>query len=408
MMDPPDTGRRPRLLVLASTYPRWPGDPEPAFVHELARRLAAAFDVTVVCPHAPGAQVDETMDGVRVWRYRYAPVRWETLVNDGGIVGNLRCRRWKWLLLPGFLVAQALATRRAIRRLRPNVIHAHWLVPQGLMPALMGVFDSDMPPVVVTSHGADLYALRSAPLRWLKRFVASRAAAITVVSSPMRTEILRLGVAAEKVCVQSMGVDLRERFHVDPDVVRESAQILFVGRLVAKKGLRHLVDAMPRVLAVRPDARLDIVGFGPEEPALRSQVQALGLGTSVQFRGAMSQAELPALYRRAGVFAAPFVSGPDGDQEGLGLVLVEAAGCGCPVVAGDVAAIHDVVDGPAVGAVVNPADPQALADALLAAMSGTAGSPHQARVRAAAVSRFDWEQRASAYAGVLEAHSRRD
>jgi glycosyltransferase involved in cell wall biosynthesis len=102
------------------------------------------------------------------------------------------------------------------------------------------------------------------------------------------------------------------------------------------------------------------------------------------------------------------VPGPDGDQEGLGLVLVEAAGCGCPVVAGDVVAIHDVVDGPDVGAVVNPADPQALADALLAAMSGAAGSLHQARVRATAVSRFDWEQRASAYAGVLEAHSRRD
>src|SRR5690606_35496267 len=79
-------GSRPRLLVLTSTYPRGDGDPEPGFVHELARRLVGRFQVTVVCPHAVGAATREDMDGVHVVRYRYAPERWETLVNDGGIV----------------------------------------------------------------------------------------------------------------------------------------------------------------------------------------------------------------------------------------------------------------------------------------------------------------------------------
>src|SRR5690606_34159902 len=96
-----DVATRPNLMVLASTYPRWAGDPEPSFVHELARRLTDRFNVTVLCPHAPGTASSEAMDGVQIIRYRYAPSAWETLVNDGGIVANLRRTKWKALLLPG-------------------------------------------------------------------------------------------------------------------------------------------------------------------------------------------------------------------------------------------------------------------------------------------------------------------
>src|SRR5690606_35495391 len=95
-------------LVLASTYPRWRGDPEPGFVHELARRLADEFDVSVVCPHALGAHVRESMDGVEVHRFRYAPTRFETLVNKGGITTNLRRSPWKYLLVLPFLIGMML------------------------------------------------------------------------------------------------------------------------------------------------------------------------------------------------------------------------------------------------------------------------------------------------------------
>src|SRR5690606_6282774 len=91
----------PTLLVLTSTYPRWAGDPEPGFVHELAKRLTDRFRVIVLGPHAPGAKTAEVLDGVEVIRYRYAPERMETLVNDGGIITNLRRSRWKYLLVPG-------------------------------------------------------------------------------------------------------------------------------------------------------------------------------------------------------------------------------------------------------------------------------------------------------------------
>ena len=152
--------RKPRLLVLASTYPRWQGDSEPGFVHELSRRLTDSFEVTVVCPAASGAPLREVMDGVRVRRFRYAPDRLQTLVNDGGIVTNLKNALWKWLLVPFFLIAQFWSTRKAIKELVPDMVHAHWLIPQGLAIALLAKFSRRALPFLVTSHGADLYALR--------------------------------------------------------------------------------------------------------------------------------------------------------------------------------------------------------------------------------------------------------
>lgn len=402
-------GSRPRLLVLTSTYPRWAGDPEPGFVHELARRLVGRFQVTVVCPHAVGAATREDMDGVHVVRYRYAPERWETLVNDGGIVANLRRNRWKLLLLPGFLLGQLLTAWRILRTSGADVVHAHWLVPQGLVAVTLRMLGRGRPPFVVTSHGADLYALRGRAWDVVKRFVAGRASAVTVVSSAMKDQLAKLGVPGGKVMVQSMGVDLSERFTPDPSVPRSSREILFVGRLVEKKGVRHLLDAMPAVLEEIPDARLTIAGFGPEEAALREQVSRLGLDGSVRFLGAVRQAELPGLYRRAALFVAPFVQASTGDQEGLGLVLVEAIGCGCPVLAGGVPAVADVLGQLAASNIVDPADTAMLARRMVEIISGQEAVRERAqRLRQLIVERFDWRYVAGRYVSLLVNACRRE
>jgi glycosyltransferase involved in cell wall biosynthesis len=394
-----ETGK-PRLLVLTSTYPRWPGDPEPGFVHELAKRLVVQFEVTVVAPHARGALSREVLDGVSVIRYRYAPDALETLVNDGGILANLRRQAWKWLLVPGFLVSMLWVTWRTVCQARTDVVHAHWLIPQGIVVALLGLLDWRMPPFVLTSHGADLYALRARPLQAMKRFVVRRAAEVTVVSHAMRTELLRLGAQAQHVSVEPMGVDLSSRFTPDASALRSRDEILFVGRLVEKKGLRYLIDAMPIILAERPSAFLTIAGFGPEEEGLQMQTGMLGLAAKVRFMGPVPQEDLATLYRRAAVFVAPFIEAESGDQEGLGLVLVEAAGCDCPVVTCAVAAVREVIGDHALGTIVQQRDPQALAQAILAVLEGRSQS-ETIYARQAMRDRFDWMARARAYALLL-------
>lgn len=391
---------KPRLLVLSSTYPRWAGDPTPGFVHELARRLTDEFDIRVLTPHAPGAAARELLDGVDVHRYRYAPAALETLVSDGGIVPNLRRAPWKWLLVPLFLAAGLLATWRHLRRWRPDVVHAHWLIPQGLAAALLRRAGA---PYLVTCHGADLYALRGAAFEALKRRALRSAAAVTVVSEPMRAELARLGVDDGRVFVEPMGVDLAGRFSADAATRRNRDELLFVGRLVEKKGLGYLLAAMPAILAQRPGALLTVVGAGPEEPSLRAQAARLGIEPQVRFLGAREQTELPALYRRAAVFVAPFVEAASGDQEGLGLTMIEAAGCGCALVLGDVPAIRSVFEGRTGARVVDARDPALLADACLAALA----APPEPSIAADLRARFDWGGRAAAYARILRSMAAR-
>lgn len=391
---------RPSLLVLASTYPRWRDDPEPGFVHELCRRLVADFKVIALVPDAPGADASGMLDDVEVVRYRYAPRALQTLVNNGGIATNLRRSRWKWLLVPGFVLAQYLAARRLLRQRQIDIVHAHWLIPQGLIARRLKAVASI--PYVVTSHGGDLFGLRGRMLAMLKRRVANTSSAMTVVSTAMRDEAARIGLQPPELVVLPMGVDLRQRFVADVHMERAQNELLFVGRLVPKKGLPHLLDAMPAVLKARPDAFLSIAGFGPEESSLRTQSWQLGIEEHVKFLGAMPQDALPALYRRASLFVAPFIRDDSGNQEGLPVVLMEAIGCGCPVVVGDVAGVPDLLGEMADEVCVDPRNKQALSSAILATLENPINAQQRARkIRLAATGRVDWEVIADGYSRLL-------
>ncbi|MCO6441674.1 MAG: glycosyltransferase [Nitrococcus mobilis] len=398
----PDEPRKPTLLVLASTYPRWPGDHEPGFVHALCRRLTDRFEVVVLTSRSPGAAPSEVLDGVEVVRYRYAPQRIETLVYGGGIAAHLERRPWKLLLVPGFILGQYLAARRLMKRRRIDLLHAHWLIPQGMIARWLVRHVASV-PFVMTSHGGDLFGLRGPWLQRIKREVASASAAMTVVSEAMRQEVGRLGLRSPRLEVLPMGVDMCGRFTPDDTITRCPEEILFVGRLVPKKGLSYLLDAMPAVLAQRPGAVLAIAGFGPEQEALQAQVARLDIEASVCFLGAFTQADLPALYRRAALLVAPFVRDTSGNQEGLPVVLMEAIGCGCPVVAGNVAGVQDLLDEHADRVCVNATDTSALAEAILRVLAHPAEARERAlSLREALARRVDWHTIARGYADLLE------
>ncbi len=353
---------KPRLLVLSSTFPRWPDDPEPGFVFELARRLTNRFDVTVLAPHAPGSQTRETLDRVRVIRFRYAPEAWERLAtHGGGILDRLKTHPLNHLLVPPFLLGELVALTRLLRQERFAVIHAHWLIPQGLLAVLALWLTLRRVPLVCTSHGGDLYGLRGFTLRRIMRGVMGRAASVTVVSNVMRKHVLAMGVESAKVSIIPMGVDLKQQFAPDPSTPRAACELLFVGRLVEKKGLSILLDALALVAETHSQVMLTVAGDGPLGADLRRRAKTLGLSARVNFLGMVAPSRLPALYRRATLCVAPFIVARSGNQEGLGLVLVEALGCGCPVVASDLLAVRDVIRDGETGVLVPSGDPQALA-----------------------------------------------
>lgn len=392
-MIPDPSVAKPRLLILASTYPRWPNDHEPSFVHALARRLTDRFDVVAVVPHAPGAKRHEMMDGVTVSRYRYAPASLETLVNDGGIAANVRGAPWKWLLLPSFILMQWFEAWRLSRK--GSVVHAHWLIPQGLVARML------RRPTLLTCHGADVFSLRGKAASLAKKAALASADAVTVVSEAMVDPVVRLSPAIVPV-VRPMGVDLANAF-TPGEGVRDIAHLLFVGRLVDKKGLDVLLRAMPAVVARYPAARLTIVGHGPLDATLRADVVQRKLSTHVSFTGPLTQDQLVPLYRSASVFVSPFRATASGDQEGLGLVMVEALGCGCPVIASDLPATRDILMGTPGCVMVAPEDAGQLADALIAMLDAPAPAQQAALVGARIMrERFDWTAVARGYGDLLQ------
>lgn len=399
------SAERPRLLVLSSTYPRWKGDTEPGFVHELSRRLATTFDVTVLTPHTPGSRRREILDGVDVIRFRYAPERFQRLAYGGGILHNLRRRPWTWLLVLPFLVAMFLACRRELRRHPVAAVHAHWLLPQGLVAVLARSFGGQRANVVCTSHGGDLFAMNGKAAVALKRFVLRRADRTTVVSEVMRDMVHGIEPDAD-VHILPMGTDLESIFTPPPSPVERSG-IVFVGRLVEKKGVRFLVEAFDLLRRNGYSGQLRIIGDGPERPALEAQVRRLGLEASVAFPGALSPLAVRDHLRRARFLVMPSVRAGGGDQEGFGLVQVEAMGCGCPVISSDLPAVRDVIRDGETGLLVPPGNPDALCSAMQRVLDSEPLGERLARTaRAHALEHFDWKTIADRYRTLLSAPPR--
>lgn len=386
--------RRRRILVVTSTFPRWSGDSEPSFVYTLSSRLQQkGYDVTVLAPHAKGLKLNETMGRVRVMRYRYFFSGLENLAYAGGILANLRKNPLNYLLVPFFLFFQSKYLLKLLRTDQFDLVHAHWIIPQGLLSVIVNNYLITRPvPVLCTSHGADLYALRNPLFRLLRKWTINKCAHLCVVSSAMEKTCFALGVDKSKLSTISMGVDLTNIFYPAAGVERKPERLIFVGRLVEKKGVQILIDAMQVIVAGNPDAELLVIGDGPLRKSIAAQVKDSGLSKNVVFKGAISNDQLPALYSSASVSVVPSIIDRQGDQEGLGLVMIEALGCGCAVVASSLEPIKDVIIDGVTGLLSTPGNSAELAEKIILLLTDSGlcrriAGQGQESVRG----KFDWD-----------------
>lgn len=393
-----------KILVTTSTFPRWRNDTDPGFVYELSKRFIDNDTcVHVLAPHTKGAAENEELDGLIIHRYRYFIERFETLAYGGGILDKLRATPLNYALIPFFVLGMVIAVWRLQKRERFDVIHAHWLIPQGFACAVALLFAPGNARLVTTSHGGDLFGLRGKiPVR-IKRWVLAKSAKVTVVSHYMKDFLIENVCKEARPEVMSMGVDLSNRFVIQEKVERQDNSVIFVGRLVEKKGVTYLLEAFAEVREKVADCRLTIVGGGPLQGALEQQCERLRIDDAVTFVGSVTQEQLPALYCAAKIAVVPSVVAESGDQEGLGLVTVEALACGCAVVASDLPAIRDVVTHGKNGILAEPKNVSALADALnTLLLDPNELRRYQAAARPSVVDRFDWMAIANEYRNLLK------
>jgi len=376
------------VLFLTHSFPRSEGDAAGSFILRLAVALRGEdVSVRVVAPAAPGFPASEEIEGVTVERFRYAPRRYEKLAYTGNMATDVASSWTAKFALVGFLGADFLHAVRARRSFEPEVVHAHWWFPNGVVGTwvarLAGI------PLVTTLHGTDVRLARAVGVaKPLFGHVLEHSAAVTTVSRYLKdeTEALLPGVHPT-VAPMPVATDL-----FGPGGSRDGQRLLFVGRLTAQKGLEHLLHALA---LMRAQASLDIVGDGPNRAALEQLAQQLGVVSRIRWHGQLSQSQLPALYQRATAVVVPSI------DEGLGLVAVEALLCETPVVAFDSGGLRDVVQHDKTGLLVKPGDRAALAETLdnLLARDGRGADLGRAG-RLYALSAFAPESAARRYAGI--------
>ena len=174
-----------------------------------------------------------------------------------------------------------------------------------------------------------------------------------------RTRLAQLspGVDVDLFTPSADGAAVRRRYGLG-----DAPVVVCVSRLVARKGQDVLVAGWPRVLERHPDARLLLVGGGPGEASLRRAIAARGLERSVVLTGPVAPPDLPAHYAAGDVFAMPCRTRRGGlDVEGLGMVFLEAAACGRPVVAGTSGGAPEAVQDGVTGHVVEPRSAETVA-----------------------------------------------
>ena len=256
---------------------------------------------------------------------------------------------------------QVLAT---LVRERPTAVISGGFSFPSLYAAIYGRLSRA--PLIIHNEGTSHSERDLGAIQRCARIVLLRAAAACVgVSKAAANRFLELGVPPDRVFCAPLTTNIA-RFHgiarARVGSPRHSAvmTVLHVGRLIPRKGIDRLIRAVAQARRSAP-MRLVLVGTGPEEPRLRQLAGELGLGSVVQFQGFVDQPDLPGIYEQADVFAFPTLDDP------FGMVLLEAAATGLPVVASPFAgATVDLVEEGRSGFVIDPEDTRGWASALVA------------------------------------------
>lgn len=247
-----------------------------------------------------------------------------------------------------------------------DAVHAHF-GPSALFAARLQQAGLLSSPIVATFHGQDLTA-RPHKRNDLAMYqpVFDQAVVMTVGSEFMKGKLAELGAPTERIVVLPQAVDTtafsppREPRRTNGPLV-----VLSVGRLTEVKGFAHALHAVARATHHVTDLRYVVVGDGPLRADLAATAAELGISDLVDFRGSLDHAGVAAAYREADVVLLSGVRTADGQEEGQGLVPLEAAATGVPVIASRSGGLAETVADGVTGLLVPPGDVAALSDALV-------------------------------------------
>ena len=278
----------------------------------------------------------------------------------------------------GFL--SAARVRRWLHDGRFDVLHLHEPVTPSL--SILACWAADGPIVATfhTSNPRSRAMIAAEPL--MQPALEKISARIAVSEYARRTLVEHFG--GDAVVIPN-GVDVGFFADAEPRPEWSGGTIGFVGRInEPRKGLPTLLEALPRIIAARPDVRLLVAGKGDEEEAVKGLPAEVR--SRIEFLGMVTDEEKASLLRSVDLYVAPNTGG-----ESFGIILVEAMSAGAPVLASDLDAFRQVLDGGAAGQLFPVEDADALADAAIRLLGDPARLAELRESGSRHVRRFDWE-----------------
>jgi glycosyltransferase involved in cell wall biosynthesis len=360
-----------KALFIVTAYPRHEGDVITPWMGETIDRLkAAGIEVEVLAPSYKGSETGR-VGGVKVHRFRYGPASIETLTHDMPAMDRIAASPAMAALLPGYIAAGAAGAARIAREGKFDIVHAFWPIPHGLF----GLAARN------ASNAALVSTFFSSELNWsgaskkifgpMLRKIVAGSDAVTVIST-FTGERLRQFVPGVKSVIVPFGAAAQN--HQRSSVASTSRRLpsdpfnlLFVGRLVRRKGVDVLLNAAAQ-LAGDTRLHMHIVGEGPERASLMNEAVRLGVSGVVKFEGGVSSQRIAQFFASCDALVLPAIVTESGETEGLGVVLLEAMGYGKPVIASSAGGITDIVIDGETGLLSPAGDAAALAQTIRSAM----------------------------------------
>jgi glycosyltransferase involved in cell wall biosynthesis len=402
------------ILTLSTSYPRFKGDVIAPFIESITKEIAnTGNNVDILLPFHPKFN-RRNEKAIAFHFYRYASSEKFMI---WGYASSMKADvqlKWKAILLAPRVYLSALnAGKKLLEKKKYNLIHAHWLLPNGYIA--MQLARRYKIPFVVSLHGSDITIAERPLFRRFARSVLKEAAWITACSEDLRVRAVGLGCDPKKIETIPYGVD---PLLFQPDASRMSKLrrmmksnikggdkiVLAVGRLVEKKGFIHLIEAMSKILQSRRDVLLIIAGDGDLKDSLQKRARELGIMKNVHFAGNIERDELPIYFSGCDILAVPSVRDKKGNVDGLPNVLMEGLSSGRAVIASDIAGIPNVITDGINGLLVEPGNSSGIAEAIEKLIDdGPLRRRLGAEARRHCLNRYTWKITGAKYAKGLKA-----
>lgn len=351
------------VYIFSLAYPPFTGGAE-IFVRELCQRLCGVFEFHVFTSRFDGAlPCREEKDGAVIHRVG---------------LGNARIDKFLYPFL-AFLSAFRFSRSRP-----PSFLHGIMASYGGLATLFYSLLKKT--PFLLTEQSGNLHDdVRKSPITFLLyRMINERAAAIHAISKSIHNAILTNVPNAAPITVIPNGVNT-ETFRRTVERSKHP-DILCVSRLSWEKGVDDVLKAFSLVRKALPEARLSLVGDGPERENLVALSKQLGVQSAVRFFGTVPQTAVPSFLHGASVFVCA------SHYEGLGNVFIEAHAAGVPVVGTDVGGIPDIIEDDVTGLLVPAREPEKLAQAILDLLRHPQKADAFAEEALRRIDRFSWQR----------------